>query len=917
MYWLNSMIPLRLYKNKRFFYTLSDPKKKYMGNLIFLDTFSKKESIDTINNPLINNKYTRCYYIDRTTYVYIRGMKKRKMITQSAYYKDVKSKCKEIKKTDPNIANYNGLSTYYDMSINNSLFYENAVMAEKAKIKAYLNNFKELCKSESVSSYSSYFMLAVIDKSMVDYQYIRDSYHGFLSMILNTAYYYEDMIADIPNMDLIILGATSGRMFHCSLHSITKRSLNILKRLLNILCKLERNEELSPEESAEDAEAETAEAEEEIVDSNPESAKILLQTAIEPKSEAEKEIYIKVDDKINNVENTTLDGVLDELNNDAEFLQFLDELKQEKITAEMYSANTARNELLKAQQKEIRINNNESIPSIEETLSNTEAEVIHTEVMPIKDTRNKKVLETSTLKDFEKSYNENLDYKDKMTILNSLSDDNRSIKVYILNISKEDSSDAFTKKETWTIDLEDEKRTRHTIKVDFPTLLNDKFMYIEGNKKILNKQLCLLPIIKNSPDTVQIVTNSNKTFITRFGGKISPKTEKFKKFIGLIHDKGYIEYKLGNNFSVNKPYLTNIEYDELSENYTYLSVTINKKTSTIYFNQEILRNIYAEKKWTIPTDKNIVPIGIYENTEPIYYDMTNNVVQVGKTSTEINLIDYIVSILTPKHKDILDIWDNISIGKRYIYTRCSILNRKIPLLLFLAYNEGLSTILHKAHIRYTLSDKRRVLSKSEKEIIGVIPFKDTYLYYDIYPIKNSFLMNSLLEINTQDYTYEMFDNKDIYLDIFYGLYGSRAIAKGFDNFYELFIDGITKEVLTDLNYPTNITDIFIYANELLQDNQYIYETDMSNYRIRSNEMINVIFEKELESAYVAYKNSVNGATPIKISIPQNAIIKALTTNKYGSILQDYDTLNPIKETDSVSTVTYKGPSGLAKLASSF
>jgi hypothetical protein len=388
---------------------------------------------------------------------------------------------------------------------------------------------------------------------------------------------------------------------------------------------------------------------------------------------------------------------------------------------------------------------------------------------------------------------------------------------------------------------------------------------------------------------------------------MSPQLEIFKKFITLVqNDSTILKYTLGNNLSSNNRYLTNIEYDELSAIYT--TMTIGR--TVFYFNQDEIRELYAEKKFKIKRDPYILPIGCYNGSVPIYYDMHQDMVYKGDTKTEQNLIDYIIATILAKDSTLEEKYHKISVGKKYTYTRCKIIGRDIPLILFLAYNAGLTTVLHRANVQYELTDKRKILSPTEKHNIGCIPFKDKYLYYHLYPMKNSLLLNALVELPTTEYDYEMFNDKDVYLEIFYDRYNSRAIAKGFDNFYELFVDAITREVLEDLNYPTNTLDLLLYANELLQDNQCIIESDMSNYRIRSSEVVNVIFEKELEKAYITYKNSVNGATPIKMSLPQNAIIAALSNNTYGSILQDYDILNPIKELDKSSTVTYKGPGGL-------
>ena len=47
------------------------------------------------------------------------------------------------------------------------------------------------------------------------------------------------------------------------------------------------------------------------------------------------------------------------------------------------------------------------------------------------------------------------------------------------------------------------------------------------------------------------------------------------------------------------------------------------------------------------------------------------------------------------------------------------------------------------------------------------------------------------------------------------------ILNAFENFYELFIDPITLEVLEDLNLPTDFVNLLLYGNSLLEDNQFI------------------------------------------------------------------------------------------------
>ena len=61
------------------------------------------------------------------------------------------------------------------------------------------------------------------------------------------------------------------------------------------------------------------------------------------------------------------------------------------------------------------------------------------------------------------------------------------------------------------------------------------------------------------------------------------------------------------------------------------------------------------------------------------------------------------------------------------------------------------------------------------------------------------------------------DTKDAYLPYIVKRYGTAIISNALLNTYEFYIDPITKEVLEDLNLPTDIVSLILYAVSLLSD----------------------------------------------------------------------------------------------------
>ena len=143
----------------------------------------------------------------------------------------------------------------------------------------------------------------------------------------------------------------------------------------------------------------------------------------------------------------------------------------------------------------------------------------------IKETNISKSMHTSNpnmkeirFQNFNESYEKEVMPKDMIGVFEELN--NKSIKMFIRDIKVEDTSDVLNYKETWTVSLEDENRTRHTIKVDIPKFYDKNFLWLGGNKKVIKNQMFFLPVVKISNDTVMIVTNYNKMSINR----VNPKT---------------------------------------------------------------------------------------------------------------------------------------------------------------------------------------------------------------------------------------------------------------------------------------------------------------------------------------------------------------------------------------------------------
>ena len=543
-------------------------------------------------------------------------------------------------------------------------------------------------------------------------------------------------------------------------------------------------------------------------------------------------------------------------------------------------ASSARDIELKNKQKDLVVNG----------MKISDIEKINATHMPIPKTDISNAVRTTnedmkyiTFQNFEKVYNEKVMTKDITNAILSLND--KSIPMYVRDIKIQDSSDELNYKDTYTVSLEDANRQRHTIKVDIPKFLEDKFLYLGGNKKLIKKQNFLFPVVKVGPDTVQIVTNYNKMFIQRFDTKSVSSVERLRK---LLKDSDKIKsyFDFGNTLSRNVDYVTVLEYDELSK----ILIRFKSDTCTIFFNQVEAHQYMDDNNILLPA--NTLFIGV-ENGKPIFINTDTQLTVRGQKT----IVDIILNNIDPEFKQK---FEGIKAPRRLMYTKVKVMEQFIAVIMLLCFWEGLTRVLKKMDVSYELTD---TIPKQLSPNQNIIKFKDCWMVYNE-TVGQSLLLNGLRLIDTSLYNISEFDTVEPYMAYFMKIYGKASISNALNNFYEFTIDPITHEILEDIDLPTDIVNLMIYAVNLLADSQFVPEIDQRLSRIRSNEIVAAILYEALAKNYINYRNS-NGKK--KYSIPQDIVIKNIVGLK---TVEDYSTLNPTLEMEMLHSISAKGFRGV-------
>jgi 8-oxo-dGTP pyrophosphatase MutT (NUDIX family) len=628
----------------------------------------------------------------------------------------------------------------------------------------------------------------------------------------------------------------------------------------------------------------------EVVEAPPEEKKVDKMTAnaaIARDDSAEKEEIMKqIADKIDQAADNAIDvdDALDYMDDDIdmkELLSGLDSMKDDAVVI-----NAARTERMSQLDRELldKSIKGRSIRDILDEDKAKEKAKLPESSLPVASPNEE--WEHMSYMNFDKTYDLE---KDLVNVFTHFSKVSRPLSVR--NIKSENNSTSEDRVELYTVEYEDYRGKRYTIKLDIPVIQDNRFL-LRGNLKTIQTQFFNMPIIKVDTDSCQIVTNYKKIIITRFNtasGRSIPNVSRFIKAASK-YEGSRIKFVGGNNSRVCDKYVLPIDYIDLSGVFT----TIETSDLIVYFNQDEIRKLYEVKEGMG------VPYAYNKKTKEIWYYPNNN------TTPFIDILfGAIITDPTNKDKEFFELYNSVKPSVSNSFSRAKIMGVEMPLVMVCAYSEGLTQVLKKSNVKYKFQEKLTAADRADLTK-DRIRFSDGYLIYDV-DYNSSLLMSGLKECDTMSHSFTEVDDKNMYLE-FLEDYGGRIKADGLDNFYDCEIDPITKEVLEYYKLPTDYVSVLLYANYLMADNKFIRHTDTSSRRARRSELVAAYTYQVMSEVYGVYANSLkHNRTQAPFSCKQSAVIDKIMTDPTSS---DYSVNSLLNDVETTNAITYKGLSGM-------
>jgi len=493
---------------------------------------------------------------------------------------------------------------------------------------------------------------------------------------------------------------------------------------------------------------------------------------------------------------------------------------------------------------------------------------------------------TNVIGNFDKKYINGMLQKDILDCVANLEQGDVIIKDYTV----EDVQTSTDRYETHKLTLKPVNGKESTVYFRIPKIDSEGRILVSGNMYTLRKTRTDHPLRKISPIRVAVTSNYGKMFIGRTERKTNDPDSYITNFIqqDYLNEGNVVKKLIPGKKILNKVKTPNI-YNVLARSFseihtTDLTLLTNPKTVSNHITEEV--SLAIEKKGYVfcgyTKNKEVVVVG-YDN---VFYNYSKDLEPIGTI------------------EDILGIEPD-KVPKPF--STVKVLGDDIPLGVVLSYHLGLSGLLAVTDTKYQVLPPRQQYKPTRNQL--VLRFEDYKLVIDTDTIEKQLLFNGFLFFKdfTKRYPLSSFDDTAIYLNLI-EFRGSGLIhLKELDSLRKRFIDPITRDVLQELNEPTEYLKVLMKANYMLSDYNHPDINDPNYSRIRGFDRVPGLMYRALCESLREY--NLKGRTGSKVAIDPYKVWNYITQD---STVKTSEELNPILNLKESEAVTFTGLDGLNK-----
>ena len=494
----------------------------------------------------------------------------------------------------------------------------------------------------------------------------------------------------------------------------------------------------------------------------------------------------------------------------------------------------------------------------------------------------------SSVANFDKEYMDKFFMRDLVLELVSFN----KVGMFMKDLKVTDISDSMNNMLEIRAKYEDINHKDHTIRFTVPKVDDRGYCYINGGLKVLKKQRIAVPICKVSSTRVALTSDYGKYLVER----VTTVAHSFINYIDKIIENA--DKLITAQFGTAKlqEFIYPYEFTAIGKKYTSMVVsdsTNPKDKWYFFFNDSSQLVEYFEKcgfkkeqiQDAVETAKDVkgylVGMNGKDKLTYVYMKLDGSTVvyssDTGVSQTGSTFIDLLCELCA------------VNINHLSEWSEFKLLSKKIPTIFALCYRYGLSYMLNYTKCKYAVYERRGTYPKRQSDVI--IKFKDKVLVIPRAPLCFSLLFAGLNNYDLSKIEMDEMDSKDVYYDLLQEKRMSVHNLKGIDNYFDLFVDPITRDVLFRMGEPTEARDLLIRATALLTTEDCPPVAASTNHRFRSYERINTAIYRTLSNLYSSYRYKTIG-TSNSFSVKDFEITNMIVNDQ---LMENVDQINPIND----------------------
>lgn len=399
----------------------------------------------------------------------------------------------------------------------------------------------------------------------------------------------------------------------------------------------------------------------------------------------------------------------------------------------------------------------------------------------------------------------------------------------------------------------------------------------------MRKQWADMPIRKISPTEVALTSYYSKLFVKRTARA------------AFNYEKWFMDYLIsvgidGSNMTITELKLNDVfdNYAHLPREYTLISRRVSSfisKGYTFYFDISRINDNFPQAK----SSKHVLPVGVSSDnpSDIIYMDRKTGWIKVNDSI--MTLEEFLEIDMSKAPED---------------YAELSFLGKPIPIVFIIGYWVGLGNLLKTLGVSYIRTKK---VTPEQHDLYLSVRFKDETLLFDRNNKQACLIVNGLNRFRNEvrKHSVYAFDNREVYSTVFDNVGLNVRYLKECQTMFPMWVDHITRDVLLEMNEPTELVLLFLRAVELLLTDHHPDSMDTAFMRIKGYERFSGLLYSEMVKEIRNFNNRPNRKD------------KALSMNPeqvWYSILKDETVIvveesNPIHNLKEQEIVVYRGTGG--------